>query len=636
MSSTLVRRSCAVALPAHDTGCLGFCDLVFRGLSGTAVTGDPPMDALTKPVASCDAAFSCLLQLGGRAAGYGAGEVQFRNVVNGETLSISRLIELADELGIKAEHVQPDWHSLQTPGFSYPTLAVLKNANVVVLTGVGRGEGSEVAVWDPLNPHEEILSVPRADFERAWTGHALIITARASSRAVISRSSDFCWFTSAGLELLGKPPAKGRNPEASSHDDKEAGTRSTARRGRTRRYAAANAAATSAGPALARSEIVKGLPPAAFADGTPLATPPPLRRAAERKLSLPARSCIAAGVLIAVAGGAFLLSNSATDPVAAALALANEVWAVAPSIAPSNEHAPPNDSARIAQSARPTGAAPIPAPLPATSASDTGATPPAAAPAIKTRKAEWHAESTAASAGVAPATPSAEPTAASAGVGPATPSAEPTAASAGVAPATPSAEPTVPSAGVAPPTPSAGPTPPSAEAAPATPPAEPTASGLAAPPATLPAEPTAPSARVMPVVPLVAGGAPGPAAAPAAPSPAPSAMELDSKTAAPPAATNGSSLSADEMAALLARGDMLLSVGDVASARLFYERAADAGGGLAAIRLGETFDPLFLDRVRLSGVRGDPAVAASWYRRARDLGATGAAVLLKALEAKQK
>ena len=604
MSSTLVRRSCAVALPAHDTGCLGFCDLVFRGLSGTAVTGDPPMDALTKPVASCDAAFSCLLQLGGRAAGYGAGEVQFRNVVNGETLSISRLIELADELGIKAEHVQPDWHSLQTPGFSYPTLAVLKNANVVVLTGVGRGEGSEVAVWDPLNPHEEILSVPRADFERAWTGHALIITARASSRAVISRSSDFCWFTSAGLELLGKLPAKGRNPEASSHDDKEAGTRSTARRGRTRRYAAANAAATSAGPALARSEIVKGLPPAAFADGTPLATPPPLRRAAERKLSLPARSCIAAGVLIAVAGGAFLLSNSATDPVAAALALANEVWAVAPSIAPSNEHAPPNDSARIAQSARPTGAAPIPAPLPATSASDTGATPPAAAPAIKTRKAEWHAESTAASAGVAPATPSAEPT--------------------------------VPSAGVAPPTPSAGPTPPSAEAAPATPPAEPTASGLAAPPATLPAEPTAPSARVMPVVPLVAGGAPGPAAAPAAPSPAPSAMELDSKTAAPPAATNGSSLSADEMAALLARGDMLLSVGDVASARLFYERAADAGGGLAAIRLGETFDPLFLDRVRLSGVRGDPAVAASWYRRARDLGATGAAVLLKALEAKQK
>ena len=596
MSSTLVRRSCAVAPPAHDTGRLGFCDLVFRGLSGTAVIGAPPTDALMEPVVSCDAAFSCLLQLGGRAAGYGTAEVQFRNVVNGETLSISRLIELADELGIKAEHAQPDWQSLQTPGFSYPALAVLKNANVVVLTGVGRGGGSEVAVWDPLNPYEEILSVPRADFERAWTGHALIVTARASNRAAISPSSDFCWFTSAGLELLGKTSAKGRNPEAPAHDDEEAGTRSTARRGRTRRSAAANAAATSAGPALAPSEIANGQPPTAFADGTPLATPPSLRRAAQRKLSLPARSCIAAGVVIAVAGGAFLLSNSPADPVAAALALANEVWAVAPSITPSNEHPTPNVSARITQSARPTGAAPIPAPLPAASASETDATPPAAAPAIKTREAARHAESTAPSAGVAPATPSAEPT--------------------------------PPSAEAAPAVPSAGPTVPGLAAPPATPPAEPAAPS--------PAEPTAPRAGVAPVAPSVAALAPSPAAAPAAPGLAPSVTELDSKTAAPAAATNGSSLPADEMAALLARGDMLLSVGDVASARLFYERAADAGGGLAAIRLGETFDPLFLDRVRLSGVRADPAAAASWYRRARDLGATGAAVLLKALEAKQE
>jgi TPR repeat protein len=88
------------------------------------------------------------------------------------------------------------------------------------------------------------------------------------------------------------------------------------------------------------------------------------------------------------------------------------------------------------------------------------------------------------------------------------------------------------------------------------------------------------------------------------------------------------------MEALLARGDTLLSVGDVVSARLFYERAVDAGGGLAAIRLGETFDPLFLDRVHLHGVRGDPGAALFWYRRARDLGASDAEVLLKALEAK--
>jgi TPR repeat protein len=105
------------------------------------------------------------------------------------------------------------------------------------------------------------------------------------------------------------------------------------------------------------------------------------------------------------------------------------------------------------------------------------------------------------------------------------------------------------------------------------------------------------------------------------------------ETAAPlPAA--GARLSAEDMGALLARGDTLLSVGDVVSARLFYERAVDAGGGLAAIRLGETFDPLFLDRVRLRGVRGDPGAAVFWYRRARDLGASDAEVLLEALKAK--
>jgi TPR repeat protein len=107
----------------------------------------------------------------------------------------------------------------------------------------------------------------------------------------------------------------------------------------------------------------------------------------------------------------------------------------------------------------------------------------------------------------------------------------------------------------------------------------------------------------------------------------------DARTAALPP-TAGSRLSAVDMGALLARGDALLSVGDIVSARLFYERAVDAGGGLAAIRLGETFDPLFLDRVHLHGVRGDPGAALFWYRRARDLGAADAAMLLKSIEAK--
>jgi TPR repeat protein len=79
---------------------------------------------------------------------------------------------------------------------------------------------------------------------------------------------------------------------------------------------------------------------------------------------------------------------------------------------------------------------------------------------------------------------------------------------------------------------------------------------------------------------------------------------------------------------LLARGDSLLGMGDIASARLFYERAADTGDGQAALRLGETYDPAFLERARLR-VQGDRARAVLWYQRARELGASEAEILLK-------
>jgi len=90
-----------------------------------------------------------------------------------------------------------------------------------------------------------------------------------------------------------------------------------------------------------------------------------------------------------------------------------------------------------------------------------------------------------------------------------------------------------------------------------------------------------------------------------------------------------------EIVALLARGDWLFATGDVASARLLYERAAGVGEARAAVKLGETFDPAFLSRLNPRGERADPAMAVFWYRRARDLGASDAASRLIRLEAKQ-
>jgi TPR repeat protein len=95
--------------------------------------------------------------------------------------------------------------------------------------------------------------------------------------------------------------------------------------------------------------------------------------------------------------------------------------------------------------------------------------------------------------------------------------------------------------------------------------------------------------------------------------------------------TSRSSLSSEEVTALLTRGDTLVVKGDIASARLFYERAAEAGDGQAALRLGESYDPAFLARAHLSGVRGDALAAARWYRRAHELGTTEAEILLRTI-----
>ena len=86
------------------------------------------------------------------------------------------------------------------------------------------------------------------------------------------------------------------------------------------------------------------------------------------------------------------------------------------------------------------------------------------------------------------------------------------------------------------------------------------------------------------------------------------------------------------MAALVTRGDNFLSAGDIVSARLFYERAADGGDGGAALRLGATFDPGFLSRSGVRGAPADPTQASSWYRRALDLGNSAAQEALRDLE----
>jgi tetratricopeptide (TPR) repeat protein len=83
---------------------------------------------------------------------------------------------------------------------------------------------------------------------------------------------------------------------------------------------------------------------------------------------------------------------------------------------------------------------------------------------------------------------------------------------------------------------------------------------------------------------------------------------------------------------LMARGDALMELGDVASARSFYDRAFDLGNTRAARSVARTYDPLVLATMNVQGLRSDPARALEWYRRAEKAGEPDAAQSIAALE----
>ena len=91
-------------------------------------------------------------------------------------------------------------------------------------------------------------------------------------------------------------------------------------------------------------------------------------------------------------------------------------------------------------------------------------------------------------------------------------------------------------------------------------------------------------------------------------------------------------LDRQEVADLTRRGEKFIVIGDLASARLMLQRAAEAGDPRAALMLAATYDPIVLEKVGIQGfapdlVQGfapDIAVARSWYARAREFGSTEA------------
>jgi hypothetical protein len=75
-------------------------------------------------------------------------------------------------------------------------------------------------------------------------------------------------------------------------------------------------------------------------------------------------------------------------------------------------------------------------------------------------------------------------------------------------------------------------------------------------------------------------------------------------------------LSSEEVAAHLDRGEEKLKRGDLAAARLYFERVALAGDRRGALGMARTYDPAVLAGLPVLGPGADADAARQWYQRA--------------------
>jgi hypothetical protein len=99
----------------------------------------------------------------------------------------------------------------------------------------------------------------------------------------------------------------------------------------------------------------------------------------------------------------------------------------------------------------------------------------------------------------------------------------------------------------------------------------------------------------------------------------------------PPVGKTPRTLDPDEIKLLLQQGEQFVGAGDLASARVVFQRAAQAGDAGAAVALGATYDPLVLAQAGVVGFAADIEQARNWYQKAESLGSPDATPRLQAL-----
>jgi|SRR6267142_4283856 hypothetical protein len=83
-------------------------------------------------------------------------------------------------------------------------------------------------------------------------------------------------------------------------------------------------------------------------------------------------------------------------------------------------------------------------------------------------------------------------------------------------------------------------------------------------------------------------------------------------------------LDPSEVDVLVKQGQQFVAAGDFVTARLVFQRAAEAGNAAAALALGASYDPVVLSRLGVRGVDADVGKARTWYQKAKEFGAPDA------------
>jgi hypothetical protein len=100
---------------------------------------------------------------------------------------------------------------------------------------------------------------------------------------------------------------------------------------------------------------------------------------------------------------------------------------------------------------------------------------------------------------------------------------------------------------------------------------------------------------------------------------------------APSSGKANRALDPEEIKLLTKQGEQFAAAGDLVTARILFQRAAEAGDAIAAMALGATYDPNVLAKLGVLGIKGDAEKARSWYRKAESFGIPDASQRLSAL-----